>query len=151
MHVPLIVKYPHGARRGAVDEPVSLADVAPTVLATLGLPPLPDVQGQPLWERRGLVVAEEHSASGDVVRAAYDQEGRVLFERTEGGARRLEFYDLRADPAQEHALPPDDPRTERLANELAAFLAHLPRAPRGPVPAPDESHQERLRALGYVN
>src|SRR5262249_53185379 len=34
VHVPLIIKYPHDARRGVVDQPVSLADVAPTVLAT---------------------------------------------------------------------------------------------------------------------
>jgi len=151
VHVPLIVKYPGGARRGTIDEPVSLVDVAPTILATLGLPPLPDAQGRPLWERSGLVVSEEHAPSGEVARAAYDREGHVLLERTDGRARQLALYDLPSDPAQESPLGPDDPRTERLATDLAATLSALPRAPRGPVPAPDAAHQERLRALGYVN
>jgi arylsulfatase A-like enzyme len=150
VHVPLVVKYPNGARRGTVDEPVSTVDVAPTVLATLGLPPLPDAQGRPLWERTGLVVAEEHGANGDVARAAYDGEGHVLLERVEGDARALTLYDLRADPAQERPLPPGDPRAERLGRELAALVGALPRAPRGAVPEPDAEHQQQLRALGYV-
>lgn len=150
VHVPLIVKYPGGARRGTVEEPVSLIDVAPTILATLGLPPLPDAQGRPLWERNGLVVAEEHAPTGDVTRAAYDRDGHVLLERIEGAARRLALYDLHTDPAEERPLV-DDPRIERLATDLQSLVSTLPRAPRGPVPTPDAEHQERLRALGYVN
>jgi arylsulfatase A-like enzyme len=151
VHVPLVVKYPGGARRGTVDEPVSLVDVAPTILATLGLPPLPDAQGRPLWERDGLVIAEEHASSGGVARAAYDRDGHVLFEQSDGTARQLALYDLRTDPAQQTPLAADDPRARRLAADLESLVSGLPRAPRGPVPAPDAAHQERLRALGYTN
>ena len=46
LHVPLIVKLPGNARAGErTDALVSLADVAPTVLSALGLPPLPAADG----------------------------------------------------------------------------------------------------------
>lgn len=63
VHVPLIVKYPHGAGRGVEEKPASLLDVAPTILAELGLPPL--AAGQvTLWERSAPAAAEHVSSDG---------------------------------------------------------------------------------------
>ena len=39
-----------GIRPGAPDLPAGVVDLAPTVLALLGLPPLPDADGRPLAE-----------------------------------------------------------------------------------------------------
>jgi arylsulfatase A-like enzyme len=147
VHVPLIVKYPRSARRGVVAEPVGLVDVAPTILATLGLPPLGGVQGAPLWERSGPVISEEPAADGTVVRAVYDDAGHVLLARP----GRVEWYDLATDPAQEHPRPVgDDDPGARLAATLETRLAGMSHAPRGPVPTRDAKLQERLHALGYV-
>ena len=75
VRVPLLIKYPRAARRGVVREPVSLADVASTVLATVGLPLLPG-NGPPLWERHGPVMAETMLPGDGVIRAVYDGSGR---------------------------------------------------------------------------
>jgi phosphonoacetate hydrolase len=39
-----------GIRPGAIDVPAGVVDLAPTILALLGLPPLPDADGRPLTE-----------------------------------------------------------------------------------------------------
>ncbi len=49
LHVPLIVRFPREFPAGVrVPHPVSLVDVAPTVLRAAGLDPLPDAAGRPL-------------------------------------------------------------------------------------------------------
>ena len=132
-----------------MDRPVSLADVAPTILTMLGLPPLRDAQGAPLWERSGPVVAEEVSPTGDVARAVYDDTGHVLFAQENGASRQVALYDLGTDPNEEQPLPVEGAGA-RLETELASLLAGMARAPRGPVPTRTPKLQERLRALGYV-
>ena len=48
LRVPLVFRGPGILAGRRVDTPVSLVDVAPTVLELLGLPPLPEVQGRSL-------------------------------------------------------------------------------------------------------
>jgi arylsulfatase A-like enzyme len=151
VHVPLVIKYPHGARRGVVDTPVSLIDIAPTILATLGLPPLEPGQ-RPIWERQGLVVSEELTSDA-TERAAYDDDGRVLMESVAGGRRDVRLYDVRSDPGEEH--PRDalaDPVGARMDADLRTLLANVPRLPFGTVvhAAADGQLRARLRKLGYV-
>ena len=90
-----------------------------------------------------------------VVRSAYDAADRVLVALETATERRLELFDLRADPLEEH------PQTVEsggggVGAALAARLAetkatHVPCAP-GPVvfPTADAELVERLRALGYL-
>ncbi|HJQ84480.1 MAG TPA: sulfatase [Candidatus Binatia bacterium] len=80
VHVPLIVKYPGGARRGVEEQPVSLVDVAPTILAVLGLPPL--APGQPTLEQRNGAATAEHVELGVLTRASYGADGTERIERT---------------------------------------------------------------------
>ena len=85
VHVPLLIKYPQSARRGIDERPVSVTDVAPTILAVLGLPPL--ASGQvPLWDRTAPVVAEHVTADG-ITRLVYDADGSVRRERVAGTPR----------------------------------------------------------------
>lgn len=48
IRAPLLVRYPRLFPAGRADAVVGLVDIAPTVLATLGVPALPDAQGVPL-------------------------------------------------------------------------------------------------------
>jgi arylsulfatase A-like enzyme len=48
LHIPLVIKYPHGEHRGAENHPVSLIDVAPTILTTVGVPVPQTMQGRNL-------------------------------------------------------------------------------------------------------
>jgi len=50
LHVALLIKYPKSAHRGPVEAPVSLIDVAPTVLAVAGIPAPGTMQGRSLLE-----------------------------------------------------------------------------------------------------
>ncbi len=80
VHVPLIVKYPQGVRRGAEERPVSLMDIPATILAVLGLPPLGANQ-VPLWEHTGPAIAEQVAIDGMMTRAVYDVDGSERIER----------------------------------------------------------------------
>ncbi|HZP41105.1 MAG TPA: sulfatase [Candidatus Binatia bacterium] len=151
VHVPLLVKYPHGARRGVEERPVGLADVAPTILATLGLPPLP-VARAPLWAPRGPAVAENVGPAG-VTRAAYDEAGHALVETVGAQGRTRALFDLATDPAEERPRDPEgDPAGAQLAAELDAAVRALAAARPGPVvfPRADRKLAERLRSLGYL-
>ncbi len=65
MLVPLVVRFPDGRDAGTrVETPVSLVDIAPTILAYLGQPPLPDADGI--------------DVAGDI--ASLDPERRLYFE-----------------------------------------------------------------------
>jgi len=154
VHVPLIVKHPHGIGRGTVVEhPVSLVDVAPTVLEALGLPALEGAQGLPLASRSGPVFSEEPAGANDEgERAIYADDGqRVLLERVSGGERRITRYDLATDPAQtsprDAAADPDVAALLADATRRRAAWAHAARGNAAPI-APGLA--ERLRALGYV-
>jgi arylsulfatase A-like enzyme len=152
VRVPLLVKYPHDARRGIVRDPVSLADVAPTVLATVGLPPLAS-SGPPLWERRGPVMAETMLAGGGVIRAVYDGSGRVLMDREDARGRETVVYDLATDPGQTRPQPASaDGTAADLVVAAGELIARTPRRPPGPLVhlEADTELTQRLRALGYV-
>src|ERR1035441_10430258 len=48
LHVVLVVKYPRQAHRGTEERPVTLTDVAPTILETAGIAVPPAMQGRAL-------------------------------------------------------------------------------------------------------
>src|SRR5207302_637882 len=50
LHVALLIKYPQDARKGPAADPVSLIDVAPTVLQVAGFPMTQRMQGRSLLD-----------------------------------------------------------------------------------------------------
>jgi arylsulfatase A-like enzyme len=161
LRVPLIVKYPGGRWAGArVGEPVSLVDVAPTVLAaesregTFDGSVLPGPEGA---KRRAVYfeVAPAHDESSG--RPRIDLRGMVLGnvkcieDRAE--APRLQVFDLAADPAEQRPLPPDAVDTARCRRLLDGWSVERKRqvkSQRSRIEATPET-LERLRALGYLN
>jgi arylsulfatase A-like enzyme len=110
LHVPLVIKPPSGAvATGVVDGPVTLEDVAPTVLSLLGVPAPPA-----LAERR-LPWPEDAPADPRVFVSALDLDGRRAdaairwpwkYLRAQGEER---IFDLAADPAETADLAKDRP------------------------------------------
>ncbi len=119
----MLVRRPGAAAR-AVDEPVGLLDLAPALLAALGLPPHGNFQGR-----------------GDVLDPAYSAAGRPLFFTIQGmtsadgvlrdgwkylynldrGEARL--YDLATDPGETTDLAATEPaRAAELDATLRAFI-----------------------------
>lgn len=162
LRVPLVAwasdgSLPRGAR---VDAPVSLADLAPTVLDWLGLPAelLPDARTPSL-----LRTLDADAAGAD--RALYVESelpwhqhrwhplrGLVWRDHKLVDAPRRELYALDDDPRELRDLTRDDPaRAEVFADRLAALLGEHPSlAWSEGADAVDEDERAALAALGYL-
>lgn len=159
LRVPLWVKLPGQTQPAVVAEPVSIVDIAATVLDTLGLPAAPtdgrslrpyalagaslppralvfDVQ----WPER-IVAQGLLRGSSKYIRVEKDYQGRQQVE---------ELFDLRADPHEQTDRSAADPTTlAALRAELEAAAAQLTGGVQ-PENVLSEMDREQLRALGYA-
>jgi choline-sulfatase len=94
--IPLIVRHPD-RRTGVVDTPVSLLDVAPTILAAAGADERLPMDGVDLFEPRGVVFSEYHV---EKVRAPcfMVRQGRWKYVYIHGHGDQL--FDLESDPGE---------------------------------------------------
>jgi tetratricopeptide (TPR) repeat protein len=149
LHVPLILKLPHAARRGSVDSLAQLIDVAPTVLDAAGIAPLAAMHGVSLLAAPKIDTRTSYAESfyprihlgwselRSVVRGAL----HVI------DAPKPEVYDLRVDAAE---------RDNVIDRERRAYteLRDVARATAGSFEAPervDPEEAKKLAALGYVS
>jgi len=177
-HIPMLMRLPGAIPAGRhVTEPVSLADVVPTILDVTGVPPIHGVDGASLLPlatgtatqlARAGVFTEAASAVGvdhtDLVAVRTRTHTCIHDERGD----RLECYDRRTDPWERTSLSPEDGSPERRGAEavLAQFRASMPppgaprptppaegtppEAPTSAAPPIDPERRQQLRALGYV-
>ncbi len=154
LHVPLVVSGPGVAQGRSVRCPVSLLDLAPTVLELMGVPagetmngtsraPLLAVDGRPPPCARTPVFAES-PAYGVNARSVLVEGRYKLIDRSDG--IRL-LYDLREDPEERHNLVDEEPE---LASTLAELFSRTEPAQLGEEMEIDEETLEKLRALGYI-
>jgi arylsulfatase A-like enzyme len=155
LHVPLILRWPGSIAPGRViEDPVGLADVTPTVLDLLGLPPSVPSQGRAVL-RSGPPAQRLLWAQSDYPARHYGW-ARLRSVRQGGwkyiDAPRPELYDLTRDPAEATDLAARQPATAaRLAAALASLEAELRRAgPASGPKGPDDEARSRLAALGYA-
>ncbi|MFZ5482586.1 MAG: tetratricopeptide repeat protein, partial [Myxococcota bacterium] len=144
MRVPLVLAAP-GLAPGVRPGPLSLVDVAPTVLALAGAPPLPDIDGASF--------AEGSPAPRVVLGETFlprDHFGFSELRFAQDATRRLveapspELYDWRADPGEARDLAAAEPaEVARLRAALGAVAP--PRAA-----SLDPGLASRLEALGYL-
>jgi len=166
LHVPLLLWAPGQLPAMTVTEPVSLADVAPTLLELVGLPALAEASGTSLasWPRDGAASpAARGGVSSELGRYVWTPDaprGHALLARD--GRKRVQLegaaaqgYDLAADPCEvrplreiAEGLAPDQ-ETER-SRERAARVQFVERHGEGVRGAFDAGEVEQLRALGYV-
>ena len=123
IHVPLLVEFP-GVEPAAIDVPVSLVDVAPTVVdlfhrpipgAFMGESLVPLLRGDPAtvaWPERPVIVD-----GGRLMRALVDGSGLKLIEDRRRGT--VELYDLSRDPRERQNL------SDALPEQTAARLELL--------------------------
>lgn len=152
MRVPLIVRGPEPLAAGRTwGEAVSVADVAPTLLALAGLGPLPDIDGVDL-----LAVADGSTPRAPVYMESLSAQQRFGFhpeQASAAGTLKLmdtpapRLFDLAVDPGEQEnlvAARPADAGRLREAVRLHAGAAS-PAAE-----APGVEVMEQLAALGYV-
>jgi arylsulfatase A-like enzyme len=170
LRVPLVLRHPDRRRAGTVVEaPVSLVDLAPTLLDVLGLPPLAGAQGRSLRplieEPRGNaarpIFAEKvvgvDEASGRVVGANRALVARGL-KLLRLGSGETHLFDLDEDPREARDVSTGRPETldalsaaiDRRSTENARLRQTL-RSGAPPPPADlDDETVEQLRAPGYL-
>ena len=156
LHVALLVKYPKGAHTGRVDSPVSLIDVAPTVLQHAGVAVPGTMQGRSLLDasRPPLIFSETfhcqviQSVQCDGCGARTVVAWPYKYIAFLQGRRQL--FNLESDPNE----------SKELSGTMAAELSDLGQAvtawgktiPKQAVQqmklSPDE--MKRLKSLGYV-
>ena len=174
-HVPLIILPPFLLDPGIrVRATVSNADVWPTLLDLVGLPPLPDADGRSLvplvLAAAGAAPAVEAAARERPVFAQLERGwGRPhakntasLVSVTDGNLRLLtalagkappQLFDRAADPAERRDLAASDPESVRRLRALLDDYAKRTQTPWGVAPREvelDELRLNHLRALGYV-
>lgn len=160
LRIPLLMHGP-GIAAGDVDEPFSLADVTPTVLAHLALPLPAELDGRVHALRGGAPVASNARVFAEDRYRYWTPSGRL--DLSDPPAQPLQravisgdlwyidgidgeqLYDVAADPEQRHNLAPGS----RALPALRA-AASAPLKSRAPTPAPlDDATRDRLRMLGY--
>ena len=156
LRVPLIIRLPAGTHGGAVvNRPVSLVDVAPTVLGLLGIAPPAGLDGvdlTPIVTGPGTLPRDELYAETYYPRLRFNW-SELVSVRTQRSkfirAPRPELYDYRADPAESRNLASSQPA---LVSNLTQILNRMA-APAGDAPAGrglDPDAARRLGSLGYV-
>jgi arylsulfatase A-like enzyme len=153
----LVIAAP-GVKPGVTDIPVSLVDLAPTLLALVGRPVLPTMQGRPFMDAAGGPVATGRPiyVGGSFFKVAGDKPERqdaiivwpyklILYHKRPQDPG--EYYNLEADGGERHPRPEDE-HAARLRATLQRWQREVNRAKSGAVNGgaaiPD------LRALGYV-
>ncbi len=156
IRVPLIVKFPHNRWAGHVEtEPVSLVDIAPTVLEIVGLEPPPDMDGVPLPKTitGGVKGRRIFSYLGEpsykVVRgmvAVIDWPWKLIMKN--GKRKEFELFDLKEDPLERKNLLKNHPEVFQRLAPLLREIPFLGRFSHKRNLSPDLL--KKLRSLGYV-
>jgi arylsulfatase A-like enzyme len=161
LHVPLILRGPGLPAGQRIETPVSLVDVAPTVLGVLGEAPptaLDGVDLSPLWrsgeeagegtryrDRVLFAEADFNRVSTNVIQAVRRGRYKLLRNRLTGG---VELYDLRTDPGEQTDV--SDRHPEVVDELLAALRGRSGSAPEGARVELSSEAIEQLKALGYL-
>lgn len=156
VRVPLILRAAGAA--GISREPARTVDVAPTLLRLCGLEPTGmegrDLRNDPPPAGDALqFTLETHPfrSKGESVFALRTETRKVIWIQR---ARRHEYFDLRADPAERNDLGEGAPRLYHvLAEDLELGMRRRPRDLPGPPDdgaGMDDATREALRSLGYV-
>lgn len=171
IRVPLLVRAPGRIPAGArIRTPVSLLDLAPTLLAFAALAPDPSYRGRSLAgslrtgsEPASLPVYSESVEDGPERFAVREGAFKVVITPLEGrgkedadsmGSRPVEVYNLETDPLERHDLAGEMPAPAKRAARALGLRAGraLSLGSAGKTGEPDlpEELLRQLRSLGYV-
>jgi len=160
LRIPLVIGGPGVPAGRRIPRPVSLVDVAPTILGLAGVAD-PATDGHDLaalWRGRGsadeerFLVADGSHGEGrpGALRSLRGERWKLIHDRE---TDRVELYDLAADPGEQDDLSARRPELRdallaRLEAATAPTGEGAVRAEAAEALSPEEA--ERLRALGYV-
>jgi choline-sulfatase len=150
LRVPLVIADPsRGFRPTTIDAPVSLAEIAPTILGAVGVTPPPEMRGRDLTRTLGSgfdVYGETEYPRGagwTPLQALTDGRWKTI-----RGGTTTEVYDLRNDPVEARDVSAAQGAVAAAMANRAAAIHDTAAASGAPAVSPEA--QERLRSLGYV-
>jgi arylsulfatase A-like enzyme len=157
LRVPLVVRGPEVPAGRRIATPVSLVDVAPTLLGLTGIEVpqgLSGVDVAPLWsegdpelEARYLFSEADHNnLEHDITRAVRYRSFKLHFNRL---SREYRLYDLSRDPAEQADVSSGQAKAiSALSERLQSFMAG--ERTEAPIRSLSEEEVEKLRSLGYL-
>jgi len=153
IRVPLVVWGP-GIAAGRNTTPVSIADIAPTILDALGLDVFEGTMGKSLWPllTRGedlpqrLLVAEG-ALWGPDLRAGIAWPHKVILDLESGQVR---LFDLSSDPREQEDLGGESALARTLLDRLEMQILASSQNVRHQGVELDPEMVRRLRSLGYI-
>ncbi len=164
VHVPLLLHLPGQERGRVISTPVSLVDLAPTLLARAGIVAPSPIEGRdlaPLWRsgERGTgsqrLYAELRLGRFEL-QAVWLDDAKLIHNCGKKSSRPYELYDLAADPTEKHDLTGGVPHglEEQLHRSLWRWNEYLTRnreeATHVSLEEVDDSVIEGLRGMGYL-
>jgi arylsulfatase A-like enzyme/Flp pilus assembly protein TadD len=150
LRVPLVIGAP-GRAPATRDGPVSLVDVAPTLLRAAGVTPPQTMRGIDLLETVRLKPDRDLYSETEYPRVAGWSPLQALTDgrwMTIRAGVATEVYDLRVDPREEHDVFASQTAVAAAMSARAGAI-HASTAAQGARTISPEA-QERLRSLGYV-
>ena len=157
VRIPFLIHGPQvSARREPL--PVSLLDVAPTIVAWAGLTPRWQPQGRsllaPLGERRAAYGETDHTTDGTrklFLRHGAGQNKAIFSLSADGTAvEQEEWYDLASDPAEQRETPVREEVAGSVRSEAVDRWRRGRAGVRGPEVHLSEQQQRDLHSLGYA-
>jgi arylsulfatase A-like enzyme/Flp pilus assembly protein TadD len=147
LRVPLVFVAPEDAGRGRVGDPVSLADLAGSILSVAHVTAPASMNGSHLFSRtEGDVYAETEyprKAGWHPVAALVDRRWKLLL------SSEAELYDLQDDPGESRNVASSH---APLVDRMTQRVRQLSRPAEGQAtPQIDAETAARLRSLGYVS
>jgi arylsulfatase A-like enzyme len=159
MRVPLVIRWPGVTGGGTrIEEPVGLVDVAPTILAALGLDVPAQMAGRSLagamLGRRGEISPVVPGGHKPSWRTAVAGRYKLVAHATSRHGLAYHLYDLEADPHERCDIASQNPLIVGWLRGLLGIASAETRPPEGGSAAAaavvDPATAEHLRALGYL-
>jgi arylsulfatase len=153
IHVPFVLRLPGGVIPDGVDvdRPVALADIVPTLIRRLGLPPAPEVWGEDLLGDRGprYLFHRTHEPRNAALGVRSERWKAIV--RSDRQEPRL--FDMEADPQEQVNLATERPLllaglTLRLRDFIGNWEKRVPQSSEDVKLSPED--EAMLRSLGYV-
>jgi len=157
LKVPLIIKYPSSqSLKGIVEDPVSLVDILPTIVSTLGFSLPEGVQGKTMPGKGRPIIAESYNNWEKILlygnrfnrdlRALYDGPFKYIW-----GSNGCELYNIEDDPQELNNLIEEMPEHAReMQTLLDKWLNSFTPMASSKFTKIDKTTEESLRALGYL-
>ena len=162
IHIPLIIKYPKGHSGGTVSgEIVRTLDIAPTILDYMGTQVSPAMQGTSLLKEYHLRspqdqrVFSEENHENNVLQSVRSDNWKFIIanQNNPRGLAPQELYNIAEDPDEKNnRAAAKRELTEQMESEVNNYLGFARgQSAQEKVGTIDQTTEDRLRALGYVD